>query len=75
MKIFLKIKIIKMSEESESEERINIMTLGNTMVGKTSFIIKYTENNFQECYLATVGIDFKVKTVTIKDKPYKLFFL
>ena len=40
MKIFLKIKIKKMSEESESEERINIMTLGNTMVGKTSFIIK-----------------------------------
>ena len=74
MKIFLKIKIIKMSEESESEERINIMTLGNTMVGKTSFIIKYTENNFQESYLATVGIDFKVKTVTIKDKQYKLFF-
>ena len=74
MKIFLKIKIIKMSEESESEERINIMTLGNTMVGKTSFIIKFTENNFQESYLATIGIDFKVKTVTIKDKPYKLFF-
>ena len=63
-----------MSEDSESEERINIMTLGNTMVGKTSFIIKFTENNFQESYLATVGIDFKVKNVTIKDKLYKLFF-
>ena len=63
-----------MSEDSESEERINIMTLGNTMVGKTSFIINFTENNFQESYLATVGIDFKVKNVTIKDKLYKLFF-
>ena len=63
-----------MDEESDSEERINIMTLGNSMVGKTSFIIKYTENNFQDSYLATVGIDFKVKTINIKDKQYKLFF-
>ncbi len=55
-------------------ESINIMTLGNTAVGKTSFIIKYTEDTFQEVYLSTIGIDFKVKTVTIKDKQYKLFF-
>ena len=63
-----------MSEESESEERINIMTLGNSTVGKSSFIVRFTENQFQETYLATVGIDFKVKTVTIKEKNYKLFF-
>ena len=55
-------------------ESINIMTLGNTAVGKTSFIIKYTEDTFQEVYLSTIGIDFKIKTVTIKDKQYKLFF-
>ena len=63
-----------MSEESESEERINIMSLGNSTVGKSSFIVRFTENNFKETYLATVGIDFKVKTVTIKEKNYKLFF-
>ena len=62
------------TSESDSEERINIMTLGNTEVGKTSFILKYTEDNFQEIYLATVGIDFKVKTVEINEKTYKLFF-
>ena len=61
-------------EDAESEERINIMTLGSMTVGKSSFILKYTENNFQEIYLATVGIDFKVKTLIIKDKQYKLFF-
>ena len=55
-------------------ESINIMTLGNSSVGKTSFIIKYTENTFQDVYLSTIGIDFKVKIVQIKDKQYKLFF-
>ena len=63
-----------MTEESESEERINIMTLGNAEVGKTSFILRYTENKFQDTYLATVGVDFKLKTMTIKEKAYKIFF-
>ena len=59
--------------ENENEERINIMTLGNSEVGKTCYILKYTENFFQELYLTTVGIDFKIKTETINNKQYKLF--
>ena len=62
-----------MLEEKENEERINIMTLGNTEVGKTSFILRYSENQFQDTYLATIGIDFKLKTMTINEKPYKIF--
>ena len=62
-----------MVEESENEERINIMTLGNTEVGKSCFILRFTDNIFQEIYLATVGIDFKIKTETINNKQYKLF--
>ena len=59
-----------MVEESENEERINIMTLGNTEVGKTSFILRFTENQYQDSYLATVGVDFKLKSITIKEKQY-----
>ena len=59
--------------ENENEERINIMTLGNTEVGKSCFILRFTDNIFQEIYLATVGIDFKIKTETINNKQYKLF--
>ncbi len=50
------------------------MILGNSNVGKTSFIIKYTENTFQEVYLSTIGIDYKVKKITIKETPYSIFF-
>ena len=60
-------------KDTECEERINIMTLGNSEVGKTCYILKYTENFFQELYLTTVGIDFKIKTETINNKQYKLF--
>ena len=65
---------VKINDEEYDEETINIMTLGNSSVGKTSFIIKYIEDTFQEVYLATVGIDFKIKNIIIKDKHYKLYF-
>ena len=48
------------NEEEEEDITINIMTLGNSSVGKTSYIIKYTDNYFREIYLSTIGIDRKV---------------
>ena len=64
-----------MSEDSDIEEKINILILGNTAVGKTSYILKYTEDEFQEMYLATVGIDFKVKVVKINNVSYRVYFM
>ena len=60
--------------ENFDDDCINIITLGNSAVGKTSFIIKYTDDCFQEVYLSTVGIDYKIKTIDLDDKQYKLFF-
>ena len=60
--------------DSENEEQINIMTIGNSAVGKTCFILRFTENIFEDIYLSTIGIDFKIKKIKIKDKKYKIFF-
>ena len=46
---------------------IKIVTLGNTSVGKSSFIIKYIENKFTYNYIATLGLDFKQKKIKLKD--------
>ena len=63
-----------MSEDNEKQEKIKIMTLGNSQVGKSNFILKFTENKFEEVYTQTTGIDFKIKLITIKEKQYILFF-
>ena len=55
-----------------NENQIKIMILGNSSVGKTSFIIKCTEDCFQEVYLSTIGIDYKEKEVIIEGKKYKI---
>ena len=57
----------------ENERRINLMILGNSKVGKTCFILRYTDNIFQEVYLSTIGIDFKTKTEKVNNKQYKIY--
>ena len=63
-----------MNEEINSDDTLCIMTLGISSVGKTSFIFRFTENKYQNSYFATVGIDYKIKDIEIKNIKYKLIF-
>ena len=57
------------------EERINLLALGNQEVGKTTFILRFTENTFKQIYLSTCGMDMQIKYITLADnKNYKIFF-
>lgn len=46
--------------------------LGDSGVGKTSFMDRFVEGNHRHAYNATVGIDFKVRRLSINDKTVKL---
>ena len=63
-----------LSEVSNNEEIIKIIILGDSKVGKTSFIIRFTKNKFDETYLATIGVDYKDRIINIENKLYKLMF-
>ena len=39
--------------------------IGNSPIGKSSLILRYSDNNFSEKYMTTIGVDFKIKTTTI----------
>ncbi|CAH8629032.1 unnamed protein product [Dicrocoelium dendriticum] len=41
-------------------------------VGKSSLLLRYTEDEFSGTYISTIGVDFKVHTVTIGDLRVKL---
>ncbi|KAG9343182.1 hypothetical protein JZ751_014161, partial [Albula glossodonta] len=49
-----------------------ILIIGNSSVGKTSFLFRYADDSFSHSFVSTVGIDFKVKTVYRDDKRIKL---
>jgi GTPase SAR1 family protein len=37
------------------------MMIGDTTVGKTSLLLRFADDDFNESVLATIGIDFKIK--------------
>ena len=55
-----------------SEYEFKVIVVGDEKVGKTSLIIRYTEDRFSESYLQTLGSDFALKTIHQDDKDITL---
>lgn len=53
-------------------QMFKLLIIGNSSVGKTSFLFRYADDSFTSAFVSTVGIDFKVKTVFRGDKRVKL---
>ncbi len=64
---------MNINNAEEEIEKINIITLGDTGVGKTCYILKYTDDFFQPVHLSTVGVDFKLKLLTFNDQKYRIY--
>ena len=44
-----------------------ILLLGDSSVGKTCFLMRYTDNTFQDIHMSTIGLDYKLKNVQLED--------
>lgn len=54
------------------EKSFKILILGETKVGKTSLITRFTENIFLPSPPPTLGIDYKIKKIKILNSQIKL---
>lgn len=68
-----------MSENWDEEEeevfhhiQVKVLMVGDSGVGKTSLLLRYASNDFNESYITTIGIDFKTKFLDVGDKRVKL---
>ena len=43
-----------------------VLLLGDSTVGKTCFLLRYCDKTFQEAHLSTIGLDYRLKTMTLK---------
>ncbi|XP_030627471.1 ras-related protein Rab-3C [Chanos chanos] len=62
----------KDSPDQNFDYMFKLLLIGNSSVGKTSFLFRYADDSFTSAFVSTVGIDFKVKTVYKNDKRIKL---
>ncbi|KAF5891440.1 glycogenin-1-like isoform X2, partial [Clarias magur] len=60
------------SVDQNFDYMFKILIIGNSSVGKTSFLFRYADDSFTPEFVSTVGIDFKVKTIYRNDKRIKL---
>lgn len=49
-----------------------IVLIGDSGVGKTAILLRYSENVFSVSFITTIGIDFRIKTVEMNGKRVKL---
>ena len=60
------------SSTHPSECRLRVVLIGNSGVGKSSFLTKFVDDDFDITMTKTIGIDFKTKTVRIDGKTVQL---
>ena len=45
-----------------------VLLLGDSSVGKTCFLLRYCDKTFQDAHLSTIGLDYRLKSMTLKNK-------
>lgn len=51
----------------ESNYVFKVLLLGDSTVGKTCFLMRFTENTFQEIHMSTIGLDYRFKKMPLDD--------
>ncbi|CAD8112283.1 unnamed protein product [Paramecium sonneborni] len=58
----------------EFDYLLRIILVGDTGIGKSSLLLRYTDQEFQQNLLPTIGIDFRTKIIEQMGKNVKLQF-
>eukprot|EP01121_Diplochlamys_sp_Union-15-3_P006076 TRINITY_DN1653_c0_g1_i2.p1 TRINITY_DN1653_c0_g1~~TRINITY_DN1653_c0_g1_i2.p1 ORF type:complete len:212 (+),score=21.46 TRINITY_DN1653_c0_g1_i2:22-636(+) len=51
---------------------IKLLLIGDSGVGKSCLLLRFTEDTFTPSFITTIGIDFKIRTVQMDGKRVKL---
>lgn len=56
----------------DPEILFRVIIIGDTGVGKSCFLLRFSDNNFKEQYDVTIGVEFGSKTISVANKAIKL---
>eukprot|EP01084_Bolivina_argentea_P048038 88538_1 len=48
--------------------QVKLLTIGDSGVGKSAVILRFAEDEFTPTFLTTIGIDYKMKDITLDDE-------
>jgi Ras-related protein Rab-1A len=62
----------KQKTKKNSDFSFKIVLVGDTCVGKSSILVRFCDDIFSDNYITTIGVDFKFKTLLLKNKTIKI---
>jgi len=63
---------MKTQASSDYDHLFKLLIIGDSGVGKSSILLRFADNTFSANYITTIGVDFKIRTITIKGQKIKL---
>jgi len=51
---------------------IKLLMIGDSGVGKSCLLLRFSDDSFTTSFITTIGIDFKIKTIELEGKRIKL---
>lgn len=45
-----------------------VLLLGDSAVGKTCFLLRYSDDSFTENHISTIGLDYRLKMITLENE-------
>lgn len=51
--------------DENNDINLKILILGDSSVGKTSLLLKYADGYFPTIYVATIGVEYKIKQINV----------
>ena len=60
------------NNSDSAQHLLKLIIIGDSGVGKTNVLVRFCSNEFKQNYVATIGVDFKIKTISVKDHRLKL---
>ena len=61
-----------LDKAEEEKNQINILLVGDTNTGKTSFVKRLIFNKYDLTFVASIGVDFELKKIKYKNKIYSI---
>lgn len=53
-------------------QQIKLLLIGDSGVGKSCCLLRFSEDSFTPSFITTIGIDFKIRTIELDGKRVKL---
>jgi Ras-related protein Rab-8A len=60
------------SKNTQYDFLIKLLLIGDSGVGKSCLLLRFSDDTFTTSFITTIGIDFKIRTIELDGKRIKV---